>query len=88
MPGAKVSITDPATGHKYEATSNAAGDYAFTQIPPAKYNITVVAPGFGNQTKTAELLVNQPATIDFTITVQASTEIVNVSADCADLKHL
>ena len=80
MPGAKVSITDPATGHKYEATSNAEGDYAFTQIPPAKYNITVVAPGFGNQTKTAELLVNQPATIDFSITVQASTEIVNVSA--------
>ena len=36
--------------------------------------------GIQPQTKVAELLVNQPATVDFTVTVQASQEIVNVSA--------
>ena len=85
VPGAKISLTDPATGQKFETTSNAAGDYVFAQIPPAKYTVTVSAPGFAEQTKTAELLVNQPATIDFTVTVQASTEVVNVSAEAQTL---
>ena len=81
LPNAKVTITDDTNGHTLSVVSNSAGDYQFTQIPPAKYTITVTAAGFGNQTKTAELLVNQPASIDFTMTVQASQEIVNVSAE-------
>jgi hypothetical protein len=80
VPGATVTLTDNTTGTVLQATSNAGGDYQFNQIPPAKYNIKVSAPGFGEQTKAAELLVNQPATIDFSMTVQASTEVVNVSA--------
>jgi len=36
------------------------GDYQLLQIPPAKYLITVTAPGFGSTSKEAELLVNQP----------------------------
>ncbi len=42
--------------------------------------ISVTASGFGTQTKSAELLVNQPATIDFALSVQASTVTVDVSA--------
>ena len=52
---------------------------------PAKYTIVVNRSGFGNQTKTAELLVNQPATIDFALTVQASTVTVDVSASAQTL---
>ena len=85
VPGAKITLIDNATGRTLAATSGASGEYTFQQIPPAKYNITVTAPGFGNQTKSAELLVNQPATIDFTMTVQASQEVVNVSAEAQTL---
>jgi hypothetical protein len=56
------------------------GLYDFLQIFPAKYTIKVTAAGFGEQSKTAELLVNQPATIDFTLTVQSSSVTVDVSA--------
>lgn len=80
VPGAKITLTDNASGKLFEATSNSSGDYQFNQIPPAKYNIKVSASGFGDQQKFAELLVNQPATIDFALTVQASSEIVNVTA--------
>ena len=85
VPMAKVALTDNATGHTFETTSSAAGEYAFAQIPPAKYVITVSAAGFGEQRKSAELLVNQPATIDFTVAVQASQEVVNVSAGAQTL---
>ncbi len=85
VPGAKITLIDPATSHTFTAISNSAGEYVFAQIPPSKYTITVSAPGFGNQTKGAELLVNQPATIDFTVSIQASNEIVNVSAEAQTL---
>ena len=85
LPGAKVTITDNSTGRTLSDTSRGSGEYNFQQIPPATYQITVAAPGFATQTKTAELLVSQPATIDFTVSVQASQEIVNVSAEAQTL---
>ncbi len=85
VPGAKIILTDPANGSSFATTSNGSGEYVLAQIPPTKYTITVSAPGFGNQTKTAELLVNQPATIDFTVSIQASSEVVNVSAEAQTL---
>ena len=80
VPGATITLTDNTSGKVLQTTSNASGDYQFNQIPPAKYNIKVSANGFGDQQKFAELLVNQPATIDFAMTVQASTEVINVTA--------
>jgi hypothetical protein len=85
VPGATVSIVDSATGYKNSVTSSGSGEYALTQIPPAKYTITVSASGFSSQSKIAELLVNQPATVNFTVTVQATQQIVNVTAEAQTL---
>jgi len=85
VPGAKITLVDRANGNTLSASTNNSGFYAFPQIPPTKYTITVSAIGFGDQKKTAELLVNQPATIDFTLTVQASTVTVDVSATAQTL---
>jgi Carboxypeptidase regulatory-like domain/TonB dependent receptor len=79
VPGATITLNDSATGQTLKTTSGAGGEYQLLQIPPATYTIVVAAPGFGNQSKTAELLVNQPATIDFALAVNATTEVVNVS---------
>ncbi|MFZ0662229.1 MAG: TonB-dependent receptor [Acidobacteriaceae bacterium] len=85
VPRATITLTNGATGQKLSATSNSTGQYSFATIPPARYNITVSATGFGNQTKVAELLVNQPATVDFTVTVKAISQVVNVSAETETL---
>jgi Carboxypeptidase regulatory-like domain len=85
VPKAKIALADEATGHSFETMSGASGEYNFAQIPPAKYVITVTAAGFGDQRKSAELLVNQPATIDFTVAVKASEVIVNVTAEAETL---
>jgi hypothetical protein len=77
--GATVSLHNAATGQTITTTSKGSGDYQLQQIPPAKYTITVTAPGFGSQEKFAELLVNQPATINFALTIKSSTEVVNVT---------
>jgi hypothetical protein len=80
VPGAKITLVDKESGISRSAITNNAGFYAFPQIPPARYTIAVSAKGFGSQTKTAELLVNQPATIDFLLSVMASSVTVDVSA--------
>ena len=78
--GASVTLVDNANGQKITTTSKGSGDYQLLQIPPAKYTIAVTAAGFGNQSKIAELLVNQPATVNFTLSLQTSMEVVNVTA--------
>lgn len=85
VPGAKITLLDKAQGTTFTATAGSTGLYTFAQIPPAHYTITVTAPGFGDQMKTAELLVSQPATIDFTLTVQSSTVTVDVSSSAQTL---
>ena len=60
--------------------ADSSGSYSFAQITPSKYTIVAKANGFGDQTKSAELLVNQPATIDFALSVEANTVTVDVSA--------
>jgi hypothetical protein len=85
VPGAAIKITNGANGQTLSTTSNAAGEYTFIQIPPARYDLEITATGFGDQKKTAELLVNQPATIDFMMTVKATAVVVNVSAEAQTL---
>jgi len=80
VPGAKVTLTNKANGQVLTAVANSAGEYSFVQVAPAKYSIVATASGFGDQTKTAELLVSQPATIDFALSVQSSMVTVDVSA--------
>jgi hypothetical protein len=85
VPGAKITITNGANGQVLSTTSNPTGEYSFAQVPPANYTIDIKATGFGDQKKTAELIVDQPASIDFTMTMQSMAEVVNVSAEAQTL---
>jgi carboxypeptidase family protein len=85
VPGASVTISDSATDKKLSETTNSTGLYQFVQILPARYLITVSANGFGDQSKTAELLVNQPATVDFVLSMQATAVTVDVSGSAQTL---
>jgi hypothetical protein len=85
VPGAQVLLENPALGTRVSRTTDASGAYEFPQIAPGRYKITVTAAGFGTQSKEAELLVNQPATVNFTLSVQASKETVEVSSEAQTL---
>ncbi len=85
VPGATVTLLDKSVNKTYTATTDSSGYYQFPQIPPARYLITFKSAGFADQTKTAELLVNQPATVNSSLTVQASNITVDVSASAQTL---
>ncbi len=83
--GATVTLLDKSVNKTYTATTDSSGYYQFPQIPPTRYLITISSAGFADQTKTAELLVNQPATINATLSVQASNVTVDVSGSAQTL---
>jgi len=83
--GATITLTNAAAGQKLTTTSKSGGDYSLEQIPPATYVITVTASGFGSQSKSAELLVDEPATINFGLTLHENTEVVDVTSTAQTL---
>lgn len=85
LPGAKVTVQENATGFSAAQISDATGGYLFLQLPPGSYTIVSVCCGFSAQTKVATLLVNQPATVNFSMRVQAATTTVDVSAEAQTL---
>jgi hypothetical protein len=85
IPGATVSIANKATGLSSKQTANGSGEYQFQQVVPGTYVITVNGSGFGSQSKQADLLVDQPATINFKLSVQATAVTVDVSSEAETL---
>ena len=71
VPGAAITLSDVASGLRTVRTTDSKGEYVFSPIEPGKYLITISARGFADQSKQAELLVDQPATINFALSVQA-----------------
>src|SRR5213594_269959 len=84
IPGATITVTNPATNFVRSAVSNEAGVYSFPALQPGGYNIKVELPGFRTITGNVELQVQQSARQDFTLQVGQVSETVEVSST-ADL---
>jgi hypothetical protein len=85
VPGATVSIVNKATNLTTSQTAGGSGEYQFQQVVPGTYVITANGTGFGSQSKQADLLVNQPATINFKLTVESVATTVDVSSEAETL---
>jgi hypothetical protein len=85
VPGATVTISRGSTGEIRKTMASAHGLYRFEQLDPGTWTITVNATGFGNQSKVAELLVSNPATVDFKMTLETVSQTVDVTAQTVAL---
>jgi len=80
IPGAKVTLTDEATGVRMTFTTDARGIYVFTGVRPAMYTIRVEAPNMAaQQRKGVTLAVSQQATLDFTLSPGVISETITVT---------
>src|SRR5437899_6170655 len=84
IPGAMVTVTNPATNQVRSAISNESGVYNFPVLQPGKYNIKVELPGFRTITQNGvELQVQQSARLDFTLQVGDVSQTVEVEGTTA-----
>ena len=75
-----VTLTDTKTLEAVTQPINKKGEYSFYEVKPSTYQIKATVAGFSTLEQTAELLVSQPATINFKLKVGADMQSVDVTA--------
>jgi Carboxypeptidase regulatory-like domain/TonB dependent receptor len=77
--GAKISLTDTATGLQRTTTSNSDGLYQFLEVPPGKYKLQATGQGFSPYTATnVVLVVKTPSTVNIKFQVAGVEQSVTV----------
>ena len=85
--GAKITLTDAATGLQRTTTSNEAGLYQFLDVPPGNYRLDATATGFAPYVASkVTLIVKTPSTVNIqfqvagvatTVTVEGQAPLIN-----------
>jgi hypothetical protein len=78
--GAKLTLTDAATGLHRTATSNGSGFYQFLDVPPGNYQLEATATGFAPFLAKVTLLVKLPSTVPIRLQVEGVKMSVEVAA--------
>jgi len=85
--GAKITLTDAATGLHRTTTSNGAGLYQFLDVPPGNYQMEASAKGFASYVASnVTLIVKTPSTLNIqfrvagvatSVTVEGQSSLIN-----------
>src|SRR6185437_5378555 len=82
VPGANVTLLDPATGVARHTTSNAAGHFAFISLNPGVYQVTASQQGFATVVHTdVSVTVDQTTTVDLALQVCNVSQVVTVTGN-------
>ncbi|MDZ4798583.1 MAG: carboxypeptidase regulatory-like domain-containing protein [Bryobacteraceae bacterium] len=82
VPGAKVLIAEQNTGVNRSAVTTSAGYYAFPDLQPGVYTVTVERTGFKKAVRqNVEVLVNSTMRVDSQLQTGDVTETVSVTAE-------
>jgi hypothetical protein len=85
VPGAKVKITDKATGSTLTATSNGEGRFSFPLLKPSTYAVSVTAPGMAESQSTVAVLIGQTPNATLVLSPAGGSQSVTVSAQAVQL---
>src|SRR5256885_15369527 len=83
VPNANVTIANSITGYKRNVTSDADGNFKFSDVPPNNYQITVSAAGFSTNTQGVTVRTAVPISLKIPLDVSSATETVNVSSNAS-----
>src|SRR6266542_4771189 len=90
LPGASITVTNQDTGFSRQATSDAAGSFAFRLLPPGLYRVSASLPGLRaadapnvrlsvGSTTTLELRL-EPSKVAEAVLVTAKTSLIDRSS--------
>lgn len=82
VPNANVTATEMATGSKFTAVTNGAGEYAFPFVAPGTYRVEVAAGGFRSyQRENVVVGANEHVDVDVALQMGQESQTVTVSAE-------
>ena len=86
VPGAHLTLTNPATGEKQVRDSSDAGVFNFNALAAARFRLEVVKDGFQKKViDNLQLIPEQPNALNVQLVVGAASQSVTVNADAAPL---
>lgn len=80
IPGATINIKNLQTNFTRELHSAENGTYQIVQLPPGNYEVTIIAPGFNDQTERLNLRLGNVALHNFVMKIGASADVIEVTA--------
>lgn len=81
VPNATVTVLQPVTGYKQTATTDAQGAFRIVNVPFNTYKLIIEASGFQQIEQSLDLESAAPASIEVSLSLEAATEKVTVTAD-------
>ncbi|HEY4356748.1 MAG TPA: carboxypeptidase regulatory-like domain-containing protein [Acidobacteriaceae bacterium] len=86
VPGAKITLRNTSTSDTRQAIADGSGNFLFTQVPPAPYQLTVEGQGFQRFVQNGiVLLVGQHASVNPKLTLGEVSQSVEVTANATIL---
>ena len=85
VPGAMVEIQNPVSGFSSTVTTDAAGQFRITNIPPNTYHLSVMKHGFQIVQQDVQIQSNVPMSLNLALKVSTEGTSVTVKGDAGDL---
>ena len=85
LPNAAVEATKIDTGVTTTTSTNGTGAYRFENLPVGTYRIIVKSGGFKTAVQQVDVVLNQTGTLNFTLTLGATSETIEVSGVAATI---
>src|SRR5438270_583531 len=85
MQAVQVRISNPVSGFSRTATTDAAGKYVFSNLPPNPYHLSVEAQGFQMLEEDVDVRSGVPITLDLSLALAGATSTVQVVGHAEDL---
>jgi hypothetical protein len=87
VPASHITVKNINTGVKSATSTNVAGSYAVPNLLPGSYEVSISAPGFGDQTKSGVTVdVGAEVVIDFSLSVAQQSTTLQVAEQSALLQ--
>jgi outer membrane receptor protein involved in Fe transport len=85
VPNANVTVTQPVTGYKQAATTDAQGAFRVVNVPFNTYKIRAEASGFQPVDQNVDLESTVPLSVDLNLGLETATANVTITSDSASM---
>ena len=84
VPKATITVTDPQTGLKRTAVTDATGQFRVPNLAPASYDVSVQVPGFATSVRKGVVVsIGRTVISDFQLKVSQAATVIAVSSEAA-----